>query len=400
MIKKFNKKKISFTAINILFLILVSGGGAFYYYFLIPKHELEEKFLTDEKAIRNNQSPFGNFLPKDKQAVDEAPTKDVTPNQLKLNLPQAYKIPQKKHLYQTFNNCGPATLTMLLSYYGVSADQNTLGKQMRPYQNPQGDNDDKAVFADEFVYWAENYGQKVNLKSLTRANGSLELLKLFISHDIPVVTTNLLNQNEDIGHFLLIRGYDNNKQQLTADDSYYGPNRKYGYYDFMSLWQPFNYVYVIAYTDSQSDVVKQILGEEIDEKTAWKNTITRAQKESNLTPESIYPVFNMSTAYFHVGDYQNSIKYFEQVENKLPRRMLWYQIEPLQAYQALGKHDKLLPLIQNILDNGNRAFSELYYMRGEIYLEQEKPDQARKEFEQALFYHQGYKKAEDALSNL
>jgi tetratricopeptide (TPR) repeat protein len=80
--------------------------------------------------------------------------------------------------------------------------------------------------------------------------------------------------------------------------------------------------------------------------------------------------------------------------------MLWYQIEPILAYQKLGKHDRVFEIIDNILNNGNKAFSELYQIKGEIYLEQGEADSARNEFETALKYNKNYQPAKDALSNL
>src|SRR3989344_5205000 len=55
-------------------------------------------------------------------------------------------VSNPKHTYQTFNNCGPATLSMILSFYGRDVSQKELGEQMRPYQISSGDNDEKIRF--------------------------------------------------------------------------------------------------------------------------------------------------------------------------------------------------------------------------------------------------------------
>ncbi|MFH1601941.1 MAG: C39 family peptidase [Candidatus Shapirobacteria bacterium] len=287
------------------------------------------------------------------------------------------------HIYQTFNNCGPATLSMILSWYDISASQEELGQKMRPFQNSQGDNDDKTIFATEFVYWAKQYG----LQALERPNGDLNLLKKFIANNIPVVVKTWLNPNEDIGHFRLVRGFDENKKVIIQDDSYQGRDKEIPYYDFLSLWQPFNYNYILVYPLSEESKITAILDSEAKEKTAWENALSRAEKENKLDPENPYPVFNIATSAYHLGDYQKSVLAFEQVENKLPRRMLWYQIEPIIAYFYLENYDRVFEITNQILNNGNRAFSELYLIRAEIYEKLGNAEKAKEELELALKYN-------------
>jgi predicted negative regulator of RcsB-dependent stress response len=47
-----------------------------------------------------------------------------------------------------------------------------------------------------------------------------------------------------------------------------------------------------------------------------------------------------------------------------------------------------------------RAFSELYQIRGEIYLEKGNKEAARREFELALKYNKNFQPAKTALQNL
>src|SRR3989344_3394487 len=254
-------------------------------------------------------------------------------------------VSNPKHTYQTFNNCGPATLSMILSFYGRDVSQKELGEQMRPYQISSGDNDDKTIFTYEFVEWAKKYGSE----AIGRVNGDIELLKKFTANGIPVVVKTWLHINEDIGHFRIVRGFDEEKQVIIQDDSYEGPNKRYSYYDFLSMWQPFNYAYIIVYDESKKDLVEAIVGEEMEERLARGNALKRAKKESQLDVENVYPWFNMATSYYHLGDYNNSVSMFEKVEDRLPRRMLWYEIEPIQAYQKLKNYDRAFQIIENIL---------------------------------------------------
>jgi len=300
------------------------------------------------------------------------------------------------HTYQTFNNCGPATLSMILAFSGVNVSQKELGEEMRPYQIPSGDNDDKTIFTQEFVDWAKKYG----VESVGRVNGDIDLLKIFIANGIPVVVKTWLHMNEDIGHFRIVRGYDDERQIIIQDDSYEGKDKKIPYYDFLSMWQPFNYAYVIVYRLDQKELVEAIIGKESDVQVAWQNSLARALDEETLDSQNVYPVFNQSMAYYHLGDYNASIGAFERVEDRLPGRMLWYEIEPILAYQKQRNYDRVFQIIEEILTNGNRAFSELYQIRGEIYQKQDDKEKARGEFETALFYNRNFHKAKEALENL
>lgn len=375
MLELVKQRKKLFVPLVCLFLLL--GGVFIYFQFFHSPPSLEEKFVV-EKLPAPGASP------------------EASPGIILAQPGEKALLPQTRVAYQTFNNCGPATLSMILSYYDIRKSQKELGDEMRPYQHPQGDNDDKTIFPTEFVTWAEKFG----LKAIYRPNGSLELVKLFLANEIPVVVKTWLRPNEDIGHFRIIRGFDEGAKVLIDDDSYFGPNRRLSYFDFMSMWQPFNYAYIPVYRPEKEEVVKAILGSEQDVEVAYWKAVNRAQKEMGLDPDNIYPIFNLSTSYYHVGEYEKSVAEFEKVESRLPRRMLWYQIEPILTYKELGNYDRVFEISNWIFEHGNRAFSELYQIRGEIYLEKGDKGAAKHEFELALQYNKNFQPAKEALLRL
>ena len=382
--------------ILILGLVSITIGSAILYIKIKHRPPIETKFVQN---VRDNGQNTNNLTPKTEEKgstmqSESNPSLKVETKPVILKEPGEYaQLTNNYHVYQSFNNCGPATLSMAMAWYGVKVSQEELAKNMRPFQHPKGDNDDKTIFTYEFVNWANEYG----LEAIGRVNGDIELLKKFISNGIPVVVKTWLKPNEDIGHFRFVTGYDENKQIIVQDDSYEGPNKKIGYFDFLTMWQAFNYSYVVVYTSDLKDNVESIIGEEIDEKVAWENALRRAGEESLKDENNPYPHFNISTASYHLVDYERSVKEYEKVENVLPRRMLWYQIEPIKAYQELKNYDKVFEIIEKILENGNRSFSELYMIRGNIYLEQGLKDKAKEQFELALKYNINMEEAESAL---
>ena len=320
------------------------------------------------------------------------PTSGITVN----TPPEQSVIPMQTHVPQTFNNCGPASLSMLLSYYEYTVSQQELGAKLRPYQHPTGDNDDKSVTVAELAEEAKNY----NLISYYLPNGNMEMLKTLVANGIPVLVRTWLHPNEDIGHYRIVRGYDDRTQEIIQDDSYEGKNLRYSYTVFTEMWQPFNYEYLVVARPDQVQLVDAIIGEDASEKIAWENANSRAIEEEKQNPDNAYPVFNQSVALYHLGKYQESITKFELSQNRLPPRMLWYQIQPIESYLENKQYDKVFSLTGAILNNNNRGFTELYLLRGRAYKEQGNIEAAKKEFQQAILYNHNSSEAKQALSEI
>lgn len=329
------------------------------------------------------------------QTANPSPTSPPSPSPTPTPLAEKVFLTNNYHIFQSFNNCGPAALSMALSYYGINESQVTLGQALRPYQVPGGDNDDKSVTLEELTEKSKEYG----LVPFHRPAGSAEKIKQFLAAGFPVVTRTLLHSNEDIGHYRVIKGYDDTTQEFIQDDSMQGKNLRYAYADYLTLWKPYNYEYLVLVPKEKKATVQQILGKYLDEKVSWEHALTLARNEQTAS-DSFYPVLNEAVALYHLGQYDEATKRFEAIENRLPFRTLWYQIEPILAYQKLKNYNRVFAITERILNYHNRAFSELYQMRGEVYLEREENVLAKQEFEKAVLYNKYYKPAKEALENL
>lgn len=343
-------------------------------------------------AIQDN----GNFETL-RNRTDNTIIKSIlpSPTATPIPLPDSHVIPLKTHVFQSFNNCGPATLSMALSYLGITKTQAELGQALRPYQVPGGDNDDKSVTLQEVADHAKSLG----LNSYLRPNGNMETIQKFIANDIPVVTRTWLKADEDIGHYRVVRGYDKIQNTVLQDDSLQGKNLTYSYGDFVKIWQPFNYEYLVIVDQSKKELAEQLLGEEIDEKIAWRNALERIEREQEEN-DSYHLQFAKSRIYYYLGDYKRSVEEFNKVENSLSFRTLWYQIEPILAIYETGDYDRLFSLSERILNDQNRAFSELYILRGKAYQKLGNLDAARSEFEKAVMYNQNHREAKDLLNSV
>lgn len=350
-------------------------------------------FLLLDRNMQQPQSPVSTLQTAQMAAA-------VSPEQtLAVTMPP---IPSSKlmandyQIYQTFNNCGPASLSMGLSYFGIHKTQAELGQDLRPYQNPQGDNDDKSVSLDELAQEAEKFG----LVAYSRPNGSMQLLKELVAQNFPVIIETNLTKDDDIGHYRVVKGYDDAAGVIIQDDSMQGHNLRFSYADLDSIWKQYDYAYVVLVPKDKQQIAEAILGRNLDLKTAWQEAANANINALAQNTNDIYNRFNLSVAYYYLGQYQNSVNEFEKVEKSLPFRTLWYQIEPIQSYYQLGNYKRVFEITDNILNNGNRAFSELYIIRGDIYKKQGNIVAAKAEYEKAVFYNVNMKAAQDALKSV
>jgi len=341
------------------------------------------------------KKPQGNLLSVTPSPTN-IPTPTSTPTPTLQQPPLSKTLQNDYHIFQSFNNCGPASLSMALSYYAIFESQQKLGNDLRPYQIPGGDNDDKSVTLEELAEKSKEYG----FIPYHRPLGNIDLIKKFITYDIPLITRTWTTVNEDIGHYRIIKGYDEATQEIIQDDSLQGKNLRYTYDDFNAVWKQFSYEYLVLVPQEKDEIARTILGEDADEKTAWQKAVSISESEVNRNPNDIYARFNLSVALHNIGDYQRSVEEFEKVENSLPFRTLWYQIEPIEAYYELGNYDRVFEITDRVLNYHNRAFSELYLIRGNIYKNQGNLESARAEFEKAVFYNTNLKEAQKLLNSV
>ncbi|MEK9175530.1 MAG: C39 family peptidase, partial [Patescibacteria group bacterium] len=208
------------------------------------------------------------------------------------------------HVFQSFNNCAPAALSMLLSYFDIHKNQEELADELRPFHNRTGINDDKSTTPDELAEKAKEYG----LIPYYRVNGSIELLKQFIDNDIPILMRTLLSIDKEFPHYRVIKGYDDNSKEIIQDDSYEGKNLRFLYDDYLKLWQEFNYEYLVLVRPEQQTTVKTILGKEFDSRVAWSNAKQRAIEELTTNPNDIRARFNLSISLYELGEYKLGVE--------------------------------------------------------------------------------------------
>ncbi len=299
------------------------------------------------------------------------------------------------YVHQTFNNCGEAALSMDLSFYGVHESQQALADILRPDNNTTGKSDDKSTPPDEIAAQAETYG----LIAYFRPNGAIDLLKQLIAAGFPVMTRTLLNTSEDYAHYRIVKGYDDATGKLTEEDGIQGENMTFSYNDFLALWKPFNYEYIVLASPGDQTKLESILGADTNATTAWQGAAQTATEALAVNPNDTADEFDLSVADYYTGDYSGSVQAFEKAKPTLSEHALWYQLEPIESYYELGDYSQVFSLAQNILTK-NPAYPELYVALGESYAKQGNLPAAKSAFETALQYNGNLKSAQAALAAL
>ena len=336
------------------------------------------------------------------------PTPSPAPSPTPTSLPPSALIEGIKIVAQEFNNCGPANLSMLLRFHQIDINQLEIARVLRPNE------DDRNVTPEELVRFVT---ENTPLQAASFRGGDLGLLKRLLVAGFPVVIEKGLIHDEVtgwMGHYLILIGYNDARQQFYGMDSFLGPwdstGRAEAYGQFQEQWRHFNYAFYLVYPPGRSAEVEEILGPELLEPAAmWQRAALLAHAEINEDDRDPFAWFNLGSSLTRMGDvtgeldyYQNAVIAFDLArEIGLPARMLWYQFEPYVAYLAAGRLDDLFTLADATLAyEGGKGVEETFLYRGHALLASGNLSGARAAYQKALDLNPGYQLARDALSQL
>jgi tetratricopeptide (TPR) repeat protein len=280
----------------------------------------------------------------------EVPNLITTPQKTPEPLPVRVILDAPKYEKEVYNNCGAATLVMLLRMYGWEGNQDTISSIIKP------DSDDKNVNIDELVYYVRNKTGWLNAEY--RVAGDIEMLKRLIANGYPVIIESgmLLDQsyrvNDDRwgGHYLLVTGYDDDTASFTTQDSWYSANRMVSYEELNENWKAFNRAYLLVFLPDQMDTIKDLVGENWDEETNRINALNQAYDETKANPEDAFAWFNVGTNLLYFDRNTEAAQAYDAaIRLGIPQRMLRHQFGPFIAYFKTGRNDDLKALAEYAL---------------------------------------------------
>lgn len=337
-----------------------------------------------------------------------APTATAAPSPTPWPLPAAARMTGYTHTFQEWNNCGPATLSMALSHFGLTVSQTDTAAVLKP--NPE----DRNVSPQEMAAYVNN---QTGFRAIARTNGSREILQRLLANNIPVIIELGIEPPGEYrwlgwyGHYLLPVAYDDALEQFWVYDSWFGTSevpmenanadgRTLTYAELEAEWPQFNRNYIVLYRPEEEATVTALLGDQLDDDTMWRDSLIRAQTDASASPDNPFYWFNLGTAYNEMGEYEKAAEAFDQARAiGLPWRMLWYQFGPYEAYLQVGRSDDVILLADAALQD-RPYLEEAFYYKGLALEAKGDLAAARDNFERAAEFNPNYDAARQALAAL
>ncbi len=341
-------------------------------------------------------------------AVITIETPVPTPTNTPIPIPPSARLEGFQHQFQTWNNCGPATIAMSLSYFGLNLDQAQTATILKP--NPE----DRNVSPYQMAAYVND---ETPYAAIDRTNGNLDSIKRLVSSGFPVIIELGIEPPGEYrwlgwyGHYLLIVSYDDASEQFWVYDSWFGTSetpmenatsegRVLTYEDADRQWRQFNRNYIVLYEPGQVAEVANIIGADMDDDLMWQKSLARVQAELRQEPENEFLWFNLGTVYNAMGNYEQAATAYDQARAiGLPWRMLWYQFGPYEAYYQVGRYEDVI-LLSDVTLQDRPYFEESYYYKGLALAALGDVSSARDNFNNAIDFNPNYPPAAEALNQL
>jgi hypothetical protein len=332
----------------------------------------QQVFTPQEQVEVIVQATLTALAPSSVPSVDEPPHPIFTPTLLPTPIPQSASLSGIRHEYQRFNNCAPANLSMVLSYWGWQGDQ----FQTRDYLRPSHEIDDKNVNPFEIVDYVEKFTE---YDALWRVGGDLEMLKRLVAAGFPVLIEKGLHPSDDawLGHYQTVSGYDDASGNFLVYDSYEGPPEAYRvrYEAVGQFWRHFNFTYIVIFPPDHAGEVHSILGTHSDVRANFQSAAELALAEANALNgrEQFFAWFNRGTNLVHLQEYEAAAQAYDVAFalyanlplDQRPWRLLWYQDGPYAAYYHTGRYQDVINLANTTLVSVDKpVLEETYFWRG------------------------------------
>jgi len=336
--------------------------------------------------------------------ISPTPTQTATPTPTSTPIPESVRLEGVVHEYQKFNNCGPANLSMALSFWDWEGDQTTTAAWLKPNQ------EDRNVMPYEMLDYINT---QTAFKAVMRWGGDIEIIKKFVAAGLPVIIEKgfeeEVEQNVWMGHYGLITAYDDTKDIFLVQDSYVTADYANSYEKIEKHWRAFNYVYLVVYPPEREQEVFAILGPQADETINYQHAAQKAAEEITYLEgrELFFAWYNYGTSLMYLNDYYGSAQAYDQafeVYGELiakPWRIFWYQTGPYFAYYYTGRYQDVIDLADDTLSlSFVPAIEETWVWRGRAKVALGDIDGAIEDFREALEWHPGWWVAETELQNL
>jgi len=366
---------------------------------ITPAMTITPAQLTTTDAGENDDS---------KALLTPLPSPTSSPSATPIPIPPSARISGVAFQFQDWNNCGPATLAMALSYFGLDVTQQDTARVMKP--SPE----DRNVSPLEMANYVNGHSE---FRAVTRANGTLDIIRRLLAFGHPVVVEVGIDPPGDYawmgwyGHYLLVVAYDDAAEQFWVYDSWFGTSevpgenatvegRVLSYEELDDRWLQFNRSYVTLFRPEEAAQVAELIGPDMQDGVMWQTAFQRVQQELRANTANAFLWFNLGTIHNALGEYDKAAAAYDQARAiGLPWRMLWYQFGPFEAYYQMGRYDDVI-LLADVTLQDRPYFEESFYYKGLALAASGQLPEARDNLEQAIAFNPGFTAAAIALADL
>jgi tetratricopeptide (TPR) repeat protein len=302
-------------------------------------------------------------------------------------------------IWQDFNRCAAAALTIQLSYFDWEGTYRDVINWLNPHE------EDVSVRPDEMAAFVELQG----LRGIERIGGTHDMLKRLIANGFPVLLEMVYYDGPDVmrdwmRHKRVIMGYDDELEVFYTIDSLLGPGpdgtgREIAYEGFDERWKPFNRNYFVLYRPEDEELLAAVLGDHWDETANAEYALELAMADLEERSTS-FAYFNIGSSLTRLERYEEAVEAFDTARGiGLPMRMLWYEFEPFEAYLAVGRHAEVIDMARAVIGT-SPGVEEMYYYVALAAVELGELDRAESNLRAALWRNPNFTRAGAALAEL
>ena len=363
---------------------------------------LDASVLASLTAMAPTQTPVAEQTPTP-EGDPAQPTASPEPTATRFPVPATFELDGMGLEYQSMNNCGPANLSMYVTYWGWPSTQDVTKAGLRTHE------DDRNVMLSEM---RDYVFEKTNLSALIRYGGTIDIVKRLVSGGFPILLErgHTDPKNGWMGHYSIVTAYDDAQQTVRIPDTLLGV-MNLSYSDLMLDWAHFDGIYLVVYPPEREAEVLALLGPDADPAKNLQNTLDQvtARIPQVSGRELFFTWYSRGSVLVEMQNYIEAAQAYDQAfgvyaqlsPDERPWRITWYQVGAYPAYYYTGRYQDCLNLAMQTLSNKRSPeLPETWYWAGRAAAALKMTDDAISDYRKALEYHPGWDLPLEGLAEL
>lgn len=165
-------------------------------------------------------------------------------------IPEAAELPRPlPFVSQSLNNCGPASVSAVLGYWGVLRSQEDVGDVLRADGDPAG----------MVAFGLPAYARGLGLSVLMGVEGTDRTVEALVANGFPVIVDQWVSPSETWEHYRSVTAFDRSRATFTLSDPYLGAETVISAAEFEQDWRSDNGRFYVVYPPALHGTVASAL---------------------------------------------------------------------------------------------------------------------------------------------